>query len=43
MTPREARLLGLGLGVGWFVLTAQILAARYAGRHFLDIVTKENR
>lgn len=34
----------LGLGLGALVSpAAQLLAARYAGRHWLDITTKENR
>lgn len=40
MTPREAAFLALGALVSPL---AQILAARYAGRHFLDITAKENR
>jgi hypothetical protein len=35
---------GLGLTLGALVSPlAQLLAARYAGRHWLDITTKENR
>jgi hypothetical protein len=42
MTPLCAFGLGLTLGALASPL-AQLLAARYAGRHWLDITTKENR
>lgn len=37
-------IFALGLAVGALVSpAAQLIAARYAGRHWLDITTKENR
>ena len=39
MRPRDVAFLGIGALV---TPLAQILAARYAGRHFLAIVEKEN-
>jgi molybdopterin/thiamine biosynthesis adenylyltransferase len=42
MSRTAERVLIFGLGA-LFVPVTQLLAARYAGRHFLDIVAKENQ
>lgn len=40
----KSTVLALGLGVGALVSPlAQVLAARYAGRRWLEITTQENR
>lgn len=42
--PDLVRGFALGAATGaWVVPIAAYLAARFAGRHVLDIVTKENR